>query len=155
MAILNNCEDLCLLNLQCYINYIKYLILFNSALSTVSLVSWTFIILPYSCLGNYWLNSDRLPRDRCSTGGSTFRHFAPYQGVSLTAWRGWNFLSIEWGDSGLSRIRCDRGFPDLEPLAGYPISARTLAWLLVGSTEGTEHFSRLYSLRTFCGLMIQ
>jgi len=56
----------------------------SSALTAMLLVSGRCIIsLNSLCLGNYWLNSDRLPRDSCFTGGPTFRHFPPYSVLSV------------------------------------------------------------------------
>ena len=37
------------------------------------------------CLGNFWLDSGRLPRNSRSTGGPTFRHFAPYYNLYVAA----------------------------------------------------------------------
>ena len=50
-----------------------------STSATMLLVVRRYIIsIDPWCLGNYWLDSGRLPQDSRSTGGPTFRHFAPY-----------------------------------------------------------------------------
>ena len=52
-----------------------------STSTTMLLAARRYIIsLDPWCLGNYWLDSDRLPRNSRSTGGPAFRHFAPYLG---------------------------------------------------------------------------